>query len=725
LSDEEINDLLEKKGTFEKHLSDSKELLHIRGYSGCGKSVYLNYCLHKIREERESFIFNLEGNPGLIKGPKDAELDITSESNNSPNIAPWLFAGLLLDKTYHAITDILEKESQEIIAGIQKQHKYLDDNEIGGNGALFAAFKKIDRNDDNLGNETKRKIFNELTALLHRNNGRNDIRSIIQRILDALTKFLFCYVEARESINNERVKRYIFAFDNIEHYIKDSFVIFDEDIVTITTAVEQFIYSAKGEYDKIEKTFSDYFKFIFAIRDTTAKFLISSTHGSAAYGDVNVSSWYVFKEIQRKKERIFEKINPDYNTEKVKKSLSLFNVITGDITRFGQNINILFSEMYNYNKRRTVRILNKIIRKMIELESGNKNLTTLGTFQSYWSESPVSYKYLCRRAIIRLILDFINFDSLDKQEVSFFDAIHVKHEGGEIGTYARRVLCFLLYESSGKIDERYVSFYNLIKGIFEPRGDKTINENAFNELAEVLLAMNESSFVKYNWVQLIVIKFNATSSITKEALVRKLQESCKTKIEDEKDFGIRVTNAGRFFAYIQSDFEYFASRYCNKIAAFSPLVWIKDIKTIKDIIAAVFIAAKTCMETVVRFDRDYFLNFETIYQKKYFYEWTLLGNKKSKMPHPYRIIDTHLVYLDHYKNFLDAEKEKNRLSAKGEKLPSVFSDSDIEVLQKYTAEYITKYREVFSTFESEADEHQNGYFDKLDKNLPRHRVNQK
>jgi hypothetical protein len=449
--------------------------------------------------------------------------------------------------------------------------------------------------------------------------------------------------------------------------------------------------------------------------------VISSAHGSTPYRNVDVSSWYVFNEILSKKESILERIKSDYKTEKVRKSLSILKVITGDNDGFGQSFNTLFLEMYNHNKRRTVRILNKIIHKMTELERESKGLITLATFQSYWKEPPAAYKYLCRRAIIGLILDYIDFNSKDHQNISFFNTIHVNHEEKEIGTYARRVLCFLLYKSRGKIDEEYVSFYSFIKGIFDPPRDNEINSSVFNEVADVLLAMNESSFVKYNWVQLIVIKFNSTSSITKSELAEKLKKSYENKIEIDDNFGIRITNAGRFFAYIQSDFEYFSSRYCKEFAAFLPLIWAKDIAAIKNIIETVFINAEKCINTVLKFEKDYFRDYKKIYRKEYFYKWTLLGNEKPKMPHPYRIIDTHCSYLEHYKNFLEAEKEKNKLSKEGKKRePSVFSDLDIEELQKYANGYINKYREVFSKLETEKDAYQNSYLFLLDKNLTRY-----
>ncbi|MDR0624255.1 MAG: hypothetical protein LBG10_07470 [Treponema sp.] len=713
LSDEEIKDLNAKKDFFEKCLYDSHELLHILGYSGSGKSIYLNYCLYKMKSKRQSFVFNLEESSSIIKGAGNTDVDIIFESKNVPNIAPWFFAGLLIEKTYKIITDILQIESQETIVGIQKQYKFLIDNEIGGNDTLFAAFKKID---DQSKIETKREIFNELKALMRRSSGENDIKSIIQRILEVLTKFLFCYTEAQKSIKGENINGYILAFDNIEHYIRRPTIIFDEDIVSISTTIELFISSAKKEYEKINKVFSDYFKFILAIRDTTVKFLSTTVHGDISYGNVDVSSWYVFKEIQSKKESILGRINFD-KTEKARESLAVLKVIADDNNGAGQSFNILFSEMYNHNKRRTVRILNKVIRKMTELGYENKKLITLATFQSYWSEPPAVYKYLCRRAIIRLILDFIGFDSIDAQESSFFNKIHVNHGEKEIGTYARRVLCFLLYKSHGKIDEKYVSFYNIIKGIFDPPGNNEIEIDVFNELAEILLVMNESSFVEYNWVQLIVIKFNATSTITKDELAKKLKESYEKKIETDDKFGIRITNAGRFFAYIQSDFEYFSSRYCKNIAAFSPLIWVKDMDAIKKIIETVFVNAKKCINAVIASEKNYFRDYKKMYHKEYFYKWTLLGREKAKMPHPYRIIDTHCSYLDHYKNFLEAEKKKKK--------PSVFSDSDIEELQKYANEYIAKYKEIFSNLEKEKDAQQNNYFCLLDNSLPQHRVKEK
>jgi hypothetical protein len=686
------------------------------GYSGSGKSIYLNYLLHTVKDKRESFIFNLEESSSKIRGPKDAELDIGSEHGNNRNIAPWFFAVLLIEKTYNIITGILQTEEQETIAGIQKQYETLSDNELGGNDALFAVCEKIDKESRS---EIKYKIFNELKALMRRDD---DIKSIIQRILEAMTKFLFCYIKAKKSSEGENIKGYILGFDNIECYIKDHTVIFDKDIVSISTAIEQFISNAKKEYGKINEIFSKYFKFILAIRDTTARFVISGAHGDVSYANVDVSSWYVFREILSKKEGILERLDLGDKTENVRKLLSILKVITNDSNGIGQSFNTLSLEMYNHNKRRTVRILNKIIRKMTELKKENKNLISLDTFQSYWSEPPIAYKYLCRRAITRLIFDFIDFSPKDDaQKISFFDKIHVNHADNEMGTYARRILCFLLYESDGKIDEKYVSFYNFIKGIFAPPRDNEIEINVFDAIAEVLLAMNESSFFKYNWVQLIVIKFNATSDIDKSQLAEKLRESYENKIEKDNDFGIRITNAGRFFAYIQSDFEYFASRYCKNIAAFSPLIWVKDIDAIKNIIKTVFTNAEKCIKTVIKFEKNYFSDYKNIYHKEYFYKWTLLGKEKPKLPHPYRIIDTHCSYLAHYKNFLEAEKAKNNNSSKeGKKEPSVFSDSDIESLKEYADEYINKYREVFSELAAEKDAHQNSYFCLLDKNLPRY-----
>jgi hypothetical protein len=706
LLDAEINHLKAQKEYFENILDGSENPLRIMGYSGSGKSVYLNYCLHKIKDKRHFFVFNLEESLGIIKGPDETELNINFKIENIPNKAPWFFAGLLIENTYNIITGILQDESQEIIDGIQKQYEFLSKNKMGGYRTLFAAFKKIDNESES---KTERNIFDGLEALMHKESGKNDIRSIIQRILEALTKFLFCYVEAQESIKRQNIKGYIFGFDNIEHYIKDSATIFDNDIVLICEAIDLFISGARKEYEKIDKIFSEYFKFILVLRDTTARFLPSPVHGSGPYGNVDVSSWYLFKEIQNKKEGVLEKISSD-KIEKACKTLAILKVIADDNEGKGQSFNTLFSEMYNHNKRRTVRILNKVIPKMVELESENTNLVPLATFLSYWGEHPFAYKYLCRRALIRLIFDFIDLaPKEDVHKTSFFDKIHVNHTAEEIGTYARRVLCFMLYKSKGKIDENYVSFYDFVKGIFEPPANNKIDEKVFNELAEVLLVMNETSFDIYNWVQLIVIKFNSTPKIIKEDLAKKLKESYENKIEKDDDFGIRITNAGRFFAYIQSDFEYFSSRYCRDISAFSPLIWVKDKKAAKKIIMTVFDNAKKCMDIITNFEKDYFRDYKEMYDKEYFYKWTLLGEKKSSMPHPYRIIDAHCTYLEHYKVFLDAEKDKNG--------PRVFSYSDIKELRKWAERYIKKYKIFFSKLEEEKDTQQNSYFCSLGENL--------
>jgi GTPase SAR1 family protein len=200
LSDEEIKGLRAKKEKFEENLYNSSAIMWIMGYSGSGKSIYLNYLLHNIKDEREALIFNLEESSNIIMYA-EIGFDIYSINKNNYNIATWFFAGQLMEKTYETITDILEKEDQETIAGIQKQYEELIKQEIGGNNTLFAVFKKID-NESKI--ETKRKIFNELKALMQGNSNGDDIRSIIQRILKVLTIFLFCY--HRNSGINEKEK---------------------------------------------------------------------------------------------------------------------------------------------------------------------------------------------------------------------------------------------------------------------------------------------------------------------------------------------------------------------------------------------------------------------------------------------------------------------------------------------------------------------------------------
>ena len=84
--------------------------------------------------------------------------------------------------------------------------------------------------------------------------------------------------------------------------------------------------------------------------------------------------------------------------------------------------------------------------------------------------------------------------------------------------------------------------------------------------------MNETRNNKTHWAPLIMIKFDTEEIYTKQNLIAEMLWQWKAPDSDSKNqrvnkYGVRITEAGSFFAKILPDFEYFACRYVPQYPA--------------------------------------------------------------------------------------------------------------------------------------------------------------
>jgi hypothetical protein len=118
-----------------------------------------------------------------------------------------------------------------------------------------------------------------------------------------------------------------------------------------------------------------------------------------------------------------------------------------------------------------------------------------------------------------------------------------------------------------------------------------------------------------------------------------------SELPESNKYGVKITEAGRFFTYIQCDFEYFACRYAKND---TPLLLIRDLNTIKETIECVFNKAKECIDYVILQEYQFTnQNFRALDNRNYHYL-----NEDVERPLPCRIIDNHWHYLLQYREIV-------------------------------------------------------------------------
>jgi hypothetical protein len=161
------------------------------------------------------------------------------------------------------------------------------------------------------------------------------------------------------------------------------------------------------------------------------------------------------------------------------------------------------------------------------------------------------------------------------------------------------------------------------------------------------------------WSQLIELRL-ANIEINENNLRNILTTEINIRGEKSNDdFGIRITEAGRFLAYILSDFEYFAGRYVDEKKYKYPLFFYCNTNDYKDGLAIaekVVDSALACIDDAIEYDKKCCNNsYRILHDSNRYY---LYRNKdKDNRPfkgvvHPRRILDNFIGYLDIYRRYV-------------------------------------------------------------------------
>jgi len=701
----ELNKLKEEKKCFIKLLNNDSEfpLLFIRGSAGSGKSTFLFKTMFDYKNESNKRKYNhIKYN---IEHPIYAlriEKEYTICNNHNLSDALKEFEFLVFYQIVEFVSKLIDNDDDENIIKRSNFSKNYTVFCSDFNDYVSSTQKEILEWIGLFCKESSEKNKNELKKLaifnIHKLRSEDDIYISISNLLELTVMALYCTFSVND--NDENKEYYFLCFDGIEHFINinsKSYPLYCVDVEEIVRSIYQFSQNITNEISVLSKSnidFNNWFKIIITLRDTTERYLPREIYNLQNFNpsSVDVTQWYRFNDIFKKKLLYFR------DTIKVKdKLLSLIDIIISDKAGIqpGNSIIEMLEKMYNSDKRN---LITSLIEALEVIYTKRTGVNPVGFIQ-LWDEKEGS-RYLFRQAIIRLILNKIRDIRISEDynqgllyEMYFLNTKDHNHIANK---YARKIILFLmsqLYDGT-KIKNEYVSFKSLVNGVFTEQqqgawkqGEKNETTRAF---ARVLFLMGNYKLLNSYWQQLVVIKFNGVTTdetFDERNLEKKLIE-CYKNSYNEEDFGVKITYSGCFLADIQPDFEFFACRIKNKHYSEFPLILSDDTNYICSVIKYVYIDCVKCIRSIVESEHISFTKFSDMYRKEgCLYVSDYRVENKQKQTHPYRIIESHINYLNEYKHCINLDKgRKNK----------IFTRIDTEKIISTVNEYLGYYRNLIT-----------------------------
>lgn len=674
-----IDSMLRDYRNFQRAFKNSNEfpLLFIRGGSGTGKSTFMYSLIYEL----------LKTNPNIIHTELTLEkyteityyhgITLPEVSNNT--------ISKLIHIVFKKIFCIIDKEIKN--KNINKMRDVFDlykktfmsfSGENPTNIAIFKAFCGTDF--QKLEYEThNQKVIREGVKLL---SGGSDKKILCDMLLLLIE---LCYCLNPNNFN-------LISFDGIEYLINRTHHIYDSDINDILSAFDKAKNIAENLFYESNLNFTDKFKIVLAIRNTTLNYcdLKEQENIRDSHISVDVTDWYRIEEIYENRIRYFSSKKYIYE-EDFERIKDIVDIVIKDSGRGKQRASgamDMLERMYNFDKRSLQsNLLSAISRIVLSSEGGilkNKFIefyNEKGAMPYNHGNQGYRFRYLCRRAIIRILLNRIELESRG----TFFDGIYFSEEGDECmpSSYMRKLLIFLIHNqiSHNRIKDDFVSFSAVINAIARPKSSAIISDSTLDKIASLIYRLSDFRLHNSAWQQLISIKFNIPDKHTlsnETHFVSKVKELYKKGCLDNENFGIKLNYAGAFLAYIQSDFEFFACR-CKEFKV--PLIFSNDVEYITLLLEEVHLKAVNCMKMVIEDEKVTFGDYKKMHSPdmKYLYKDDVYYPNGRLLPHPKRIINNHITYLEHYRYFVCEVKD-------------LFTSEDKNIIVEKIDEMINKYK---------------------------------
>ncbi len=661
-------------------------LLFIRGGSGTGKSTFMYRLIHELTKSNSNILHTeLTLEEYSEKQYYGITLPVTSDDTISR------FIRIVFSKIFSIVESeinqsIKTKNFERIINAF---YCYIDNfiecpSENQKSTAFFEAFCDLDNQKRN-NMEYKQKIIK--ACINHISSNASN--------MDTLCNLLLLLIELRFCLDSNKFN--LISFDGIEYLINRTHYIYDSDINDIILAFEKAKQSAENLFKECNLKFADKFKIVLSIRNTTLSYcnkrVQENIRDSAT--SVDVTDWYRIEDIYEAKVNYFTKHNFICESD-LNKISDIVNVIIKDSKKGKERASgamDMLERMYNFDKRSLQSNLLTAVSQIVLNSDGG--ILKDKFIELYNNKGPMVYntdaigrrfRYLCRRAIIRILLNHIEIESRD----TFFDGIYFSEYGNECkqSSYMRKLLIFLIHNQvvDNKITDNYVPFDKVINAIARPSSNSNIESSTIEQIAILIYRLSDFRLHDSAWQQLISLKFNyGDKSIfsDEKRFVSEVKKLFYEKKLAKDEFGIKLNYAGAFLAYIQSDFEFFACR-CKGFQ--TPLIFTNDVNYIKSLLEAVYSKSVACIKMVIDDEKTMFGDYRGMYtsNKKYLYKDT--ASHGRLLSHPKRIINNHITYLEHYRCFV-------------KEVEGVFNSDDdksiiLEKIEEIIEKYITNYNDL-------------------------------
>lgn len=678
-----LNALINVKTSFENRLKEMEDSIFIiKGGTGSGKTTYVHHLKTECQDINFSFCDFEEAKKSINLFGQSYDFDKKYDSN------VWKFISLLTEQ----ITYILSGEDcckgygthanyikalttiyDDFFEGDRYNHVIIDDDDMLN---FFQCLK--DYTDTTHDYTAFLRSLNELIKNRYDDFEQKDLRKeAVTYVCNILFRLTLCLCRLKPG------KKYTYVIDNIEYFVPydEKHPIQECELGTIVEGLSDSITHIRPRIRKFSEERTDYktcYSVLLVMRDTSVSLTeIRHYDDYIRENEIDITTWYNFDDIFKSKEGLFGAMLSDLSGNPF--YLAYKNIVD-DLSPYNWGMHDMICKMFNFNYRRIGLDLVDAI--------ANQPPDTIEQFNRDWKLSSLdanlqAVKHMCRKYVFRILLDAVKrsqyLDSILVEKRSASKRRHEKKTTNEKSSYARKVANVLYranIENDLDINKEYMPFPKLIHAVLKPAYLGSPTDKQIEDLASILYEMNETRNQKTHWAQLIMIKFDVEQIYTKQTLTQEMLREWheyvandNTVSDQAQKYGAKITYAGAFFAKIVPDFEYFACRFTANF----PALFVKENLLgssgkhkyrCLELIDIVKENAFRCVDEVIARDNDFFGStgrgaedvdkFSMMYQEDTPYKWTYKSNihDNTRAPHPYRILNHQIGYLQHYKEYI-------------------------------------------------------------------------
>ncbi|MCL2053006.1 MAG: hypothetical protein FWG90_00990 [Oscillospiraceae bacterium] len=659
-----------KNKEFIKRIANGKEPLQlIYGRAGSGKSTYINRILSHIENKSEYIKAIIEDENDLPESFETIRIEFNKEITKVRGFGKdWgLFdANEPVNSSFeliilHSLIESLDGifKNKEKINSICKNFR-----ELFNDAGKLLQFQ-IDFFDDLKGllklpapSQGKLNILGCKLIKGIRTNGseKPTLFDVTLRLLEIYILLLHC--------ENPKM-RYVLLFDGIEVIIDTPRHFFDNNVVFIVETIRSFCANLGLPNNQFivngDNIFESNFVFVLPMRDTTKRFFDFDTVQEQTGENIqmDVTAWFDTSLVYEKHLQIFKNhcshlIHSDFTIIE-----NILKIVMNDIAyKPGNGLMEWLEPMFNYDKRRLMELLLKSINLLLKTDNAQNFIGHFLNYWTYYENTPMGervycYRYLCRRAIVRIILRYISINDKNcllnrTEEKEKTNNNKEKVSSSRKRTHIRKILLYL-----SSFESEYLDFTTLKNLVLRTTDGDTIDKDHLDNFINTLYYLGDYELHIESWHQFIIIKFNDSrlEKLTLPYFKQKMLEFDDGSITDDEKlkFGFKISDTGDFYIWFQPEFELFACKFCREYPL--PLIFYRKPEEIISVINEVYKNVCTCIRIVLRDEYNSFHDYSDMKNQGYLYK-DKYGNE---IPFPKRIIMSHIEYLEHYLTFVEGK----------------------------------------------------------------------